>query len=136
MSTTQSSRWDKTGIVLSTICILHCLLMPVISAYLLVLGMNLGSDDLFHRLFLLVLAGAGLLAFLPGMRKHSDHRVLFLAGFGFAILAFMAFVGHDVVGHEREAFVNITGSVILIFAHIWNHILTRKSECCHHEKHD
>jgi len=127
-----TSRWDRTGIILSTICIIHCLFMPFLSAYLLVLGLGIGAEDLTHRIILLLLAGTGLLAFIPGMKKHRDKRVLALASIGFSVITFIAVAGHDILPGIWGSFVNVIGSLFLIGAHLWNHTLSKKSHCCNH----
>lgn len=126
--------WDKLGIIFSSICIVHCLAMPFLSAYLLILGMSLGSEELTHRILLLILAGIGLLAFIPGMQKHKNKKVLALATIGFIIITLIAFFG-SLLTKQWEILINMSGSILLIGAHWFNHTLTRKITCCDHKSH-
>lgn len=123
--------WDKTGIILSTICIIHCLFFPFISASLLVLGMSVG-EDFFHRALFFLLAGSGLLAFLPGLRKHKSLKVLLCALIGFSIITFVAFWGHSLLTSGWEIAINVLGSIFLILAHLFNHLKTKEAHCCGH----
>jgi MerC mercury resistance protein len=78
--------FDRLGILLSSLCILHCLAMPFATTYFSIAGMEFFTEDLPHRMLLLALAASGLFAFLPGIRRHRDWTVAFLALLGFALV--------------------------------------------------
>ncbi len=124
------SGWDRIGIILSGACIIHCMVFPLISASVLIAGVGLGTEDLTHRVLFLLLAATGLLAFIPGMRKHKDKRVLAVAGIGFIIISCVAVMGDTYFSHG--SLVNIIGSLFLISAHLWNHKLKQNDHCCDH----
>lgn len=133
---TPSGFFDRLGIILSSLCMLHCLAMPLVTTYVSVAGMEFFAEDLAHRVLLVLLAGTGLSAFIPGLRRHRDWTVGLLAALGFGLVAFGAFGVHELLGHEFELLVNLLGSAGLIGAHILN--FRRNNEChnkerCHHD---
>ncbi len=121
------------GISLSTLCIIHCLLTPVLSSLFLLWGISFGSHEFFHRFMLVVLALIGLLTFIPSI-FISKHRFRYLPIIPAALG--MAAIGHGALVeslHRYETILTLFGSFMLITAHIGNHLILKVKECCEHD---
>src|SRR5262249_60236071 len=67
---------DRIAITLSTICIVHCLAMPVLVAALPVLAITLGTDGHFHALMLWLVVPPSALGFSLGYKVHGKTAIV------------------------------------------------------------
>ena len=117
---------DRLGIFLSGLCLLHCALTPV--ALLLLPTMNLVFfREGFHVAIAFFIAGAALMAFVPGYRSHRDVQAFKWAAPGFLLIVAGAVWGTAVGGNWVESALSILGSAFLIQAHRINR---RLCACC------
>lgn len=112
-------RLDRMGIVLSGLCVVHCL-----AGLVLVSVLGLGGEALlapeWHRAGLALAIVVGGVAIGLGALRHGRLAPLAIAGVG---LGFM--VGALVVGHGvAEAALTVCGVAIVASAHILNLRLT------------
>lgn len=121
---------DGLALTLSTICLVHCLALPVTLTLLPTLGAGVLEHDDFHRLMLYVGLPTSLLALGIGCRRHRRLDVAVLGGTGLALLVFAVYAVHDWHG-ELELYVTVAGSLILATAHILNFRACRRSDCDH-----
>lgn len=135
--------FDLAGIAFSFLCVIHCLAFPFIMFFIPTYAMTYlqsgipGNDAIVHRiLFYLVFMSAGL-AFVPGYFYHKKLFPLCFSLLGITLVFFSAFFAHNMIGHEKEPYLSIVGSVFLIFAHLLNHNLShRYCNHCKGHKHD
>ena len=118
---------DRLGICLSALCVVHCLLTPVI---LLLLPSAqffhfFTTHETFHMLMLIVLPLLALFAFIPGFRLHGNKGVFLWAIPGIASIAVGALLFEG--NAWFEAGFSIAGSCMLIRAHLLNRVLC---SCC------
>lgn len=131
--------WDKLGISLSFLCLIHCLLLPVLSLLAPSLGHlthQHGGEDSFnytHLILAIFIWPAALLAFIPAYKHHKKKWVLILGFLGLIIITFSLIWGHDILGHNGETISSVIGSLILVFAHYQNYICNRCQSC--HDNH-
>ncbi len=138
-----ASEWrDRLGICLSILCLVHCLLTPLLLAMVPV-GAALGFwQHGFHHVFLMIVPIVALLAFVPGWRQHGDARIWYWGGFGILFLALGVAVA-EYFGHSAhteiewgplacELVFTLAGAACLIRAHLLNRELC---VCCKHGKH-
>ncbi len=118
---------DRLAVVLSGLCILHCLAIPVLLVSGQMLGGLVATDEHFHELLLIALLPVSALAFGYGYRRHQNRSVLYRGAFGMLIITLAATLAHDLTGAVTESLINIAGSVILIFAHRDNLRLARNA---------
>ncbi|HVK60147.1 MAG TPA: MerC domain-containing protein [Bdellovibrionales bacterium] len=117
---------DKLGICLSGLCLVHCLLTPVVLIALPSLTLvSFESHHIFHEVLLVILPIVALAAFIPGFRRHGDKRVFFWSVPALALMAVAVTVFHDAIW--IQAGLTITGSILLIKAHMLNRHLCA---CC------
>ena len=125
---------DNFGITVSTICAIHCLLLPAI--FIIAPYSFLASHE-FHVALIYFILPCGAVAFILGCRKHGDLKVAILGSLGLAcLIASMIF--HEIAhGHQHsEEFISIIvtviGSILLIISHLRNRKLCLQERyTCH-----
>jgi hypothetical protein len=123
--------WDGLGILVSSVCLVHCLAPALLAGTFVFMGGGGHSEHATtHAWFFVVAAATGLLAFLPGFRHHRSWKAPLLATAGFVSLGFGAFAAHDIVGHEGELVFTVLGGLLLLGAHVLNIIHCRRGHPC------
>ncbi len=122
-ASSQGGIFDHAAIALSGLCLVHCLLLPVIIALLPLL--NQVSATHFHAQMLLVVMPVSLFAFGLGFRRHRNHAIIAWGTAGIALLAFGGTVAHANYGAVADTMLTIAGSIVLATAHYFNNRLTR-----------
>lgn len=106
---------DATGIVLSSLCFLHCLAVPFIATG----ALTWVASEAIHIGFTIVLAGVVLLVAWPSYKQHRHAIVPTLLVSGLALLI-MAVLAEDVLGEYTETSLTGLGSIVLLLGHILN----------------
>lgn len=136
MNTSASARrytpvWDRAGIVLSALCLIHCLGAPLAILYLPALGLLLvPAEDGVHAVLAMVVPITALLAFVPGYRRHRNPRILYAASAGVSAIVFAAFLLPEDADAAAETLITALGGVLLIAAHLRNHAFCRRCPVC------
>ena len=115
---------DAAGLFTSTLCMVHCLAMPVLLA--LLPAMSWAEDGHVHEVLLGVAVVAALLSLGPGYLAHRRLAVPLLGGAGLACLAIAMFVVEPRLGHDAEAVLSVAGALLLFGAHVRNRICCRR----------
>lgn len=115
---------DKIALALSGLCLLHCLMLPLVVAVLPFLG-QFGNDH-FHAELLLFVIPLSVIALGVGYRRHRHAEVLVFGALGLIILAIGGTFVHDTYGEMADRAMTVTGSVILAFTHYQNFRLAKK----------
>ncbi len=116
------NRWDRVGIILSTTCIIHCLLTPIAIIAIPTLA-NLGaSEELVHLLFAIFAIPVAAISLWHGYRQHGGRQPIFYAISGISLL-WIAMELHE--PHWMESIVTGIGGILIITAHLLNHRLKR-----------
>jgi hypothetical protein len=127
----RSSSWDWVGQILSALCIVHCVALPLVLGLLPAAMAEVLHGEAVHRgLLVFVVCTAGA-AFWPGFRLHRRVSVLALAGVGLGLLGTGAFLfpeGRGGLFAAAETGLTLGGGVLLAFAHLRNRVLCRS--CC------
>ena len=125
---------DNLGITVSSVCAIHCLLLPAI--FLIAPYSFLASHE-FHEALIYFILPCALIAFVLGCRKHGDMKVAIMGSIGIILLA-SAVILHEALHSDRHSeslmsvLITVVGSVILIFSHLRNRKLcTKHSYECH-----
>jgi hypothetical protein len=117
---------DKSAIAISVICVLHCLLTPVLLVSVpLLAGASILQGEVLHVWLLCLIIPISAISIASGFLKHRDKGVLFFATGGIVFLIAALVLGHDL--HERlgEVMMTIFGSLLIASAHIRNLKLRR-----------
>ncbi|MBL6749815.1 MAG: MerC domain-containing protein [Nevskia sp.] len=128
-------RLDRLGIVLSGICIVHCLALPLLLAALPLVGGSVFGGHAFHEWLLVAVVPVSLVALGFGYRRHGDANVMRLGGAGLALLCFATY-GYRLVGlsEDWERAISIVGGLIHAAGHVLNFRRTRavhEAQCTH-----
>ena len=122
---------DAAAIVLSGVCMLHCLALPIALTILPIVNVTLLDETTFHLIMMVVILPISLIALTIGCRQHKDKLTLILGSVGLGILTITAIFGHDLLGLSGERIVTSTGGLILAAAHIQNYLCCRNDHCEH-----
>jgi uncharacterized membrane protein YfcA len=122
--------WDTIGIATSTLCVIHCMLLPVVLAFAPTLAHFLPGSETIHRALAYLLAVVGLVAFWAGYKIHRRKLVLLLLAIGILGVTVGAYADFLLPTHAWEIAITLTGSFFLIAAHSLNRTLCRSCRVC------
>ena len=122
---------DSAAVMLSGICMLHCLALPIVLTIAPIVNVTLLDETLFHQLMMLFILPVSLVALTVGCRQHKDKTTLVLGSAGLIILSFTALFGHSMFGLLGERLVTSLGGLVLAAAHIQNYRCCRQNDCNH-----
>ena len=120
---------DRVGVWASALCVVHCLLTPVLLSISTVFVHFLPSEERVHRSLAVLIASVGAIALVRGFRAHRRARVVYLMAGGLGCIFFAAFFGDRLPGHWAEVGVTMVGSFLMISAHRLNHTFCRDCVC-------
>ena len=126
---------DKSAIAVSLLCALHCVLLPAaVILYPTTLG-SLAEDETVHLFLLFLVIPISTIALLKGGKIHKSRKVPIIGFTGLLVLITAVILGHDVLGDLGEKLLTVLGSIIVVIAHIQNHLICQRTNCanCHNE---
>ena len=139
-TTLAPGRWDRIGVIVSSVCLVHCLLLPIIVATLPLWPLGESLHVWLHPVFALLLIPITLMAIRSGLRKHGQKAPGLLLGSGLLVILGAALWGHATPGFAAESMLTLAGSGLLISGHWRNWRADRCCEeatvCTAHEGHD
>lgn len=116
---------DALGIIASTLCLIHCLAMPLVVAFLPVLGLQFLEGHVAHQALAGFVVAFGLLAILPGYLKHHKPSVLLGLIVGLTFVLGATF-GYTIGLPESSELPLITvGNLVLVVSHLLNRRLCK-----------
>ncbi len=121
---------DNLGIWASVLCVVHCLVTPVLLSMSVVFARFMPGEEKTHRTLAVGIAALGAIALFYGFRTHRRRRVLAIMGLGLGFIFFGAFFGDRLPAHGYEVAVTMIGSVLMITAHRMNHTFCRDCRRC------
>ncbi len=121
---------DRLGIIASALCFVHCIVTPVVLSLSAVWAHYLPSEERFHRALAMLVAAIGCFAIITGYRKHRRLRVLLLMSTGLSFIFAGAYLGDRLPSHIAEIAVTLTGSSLMITAHLINHTFCKNCQRC------
>lgn len=113
-----SGLWDKAAVLLSGLCLVHCLALPVLVVFLPFLSEL--SDGHLHAQLLVFVIPVSVFAFAVGFRRHRNWTVIGAGVLGMAVLAIGGTYVHSHYGLAADRALTICGSIILAVAHFFN----------------
>jgi len=126
----KSTTIDKFAISLSAVCLVHCLLAPILMTLFPIFTLSaLAEDILFHQLMLWIVLPTSVVALLLGCRKHRKLSIAATGALGMAILIAVAFFGHDIFGVTIEKFATSIGGLVLALSHYLNYRACQMISC-------
>jgi hypothetical protein len=122
--------WDFLGTAASMLCVVHCVLTPVLLALSPTLATMLPGSTLVHRILIFFVVSLGLLAFISGYKKHRRSVVLLPMFAGIVFVAVGAFGDSYLRSAIAETLVTTTGSILLMIAHGLNRSFCHLCDKC------
>ena len=126
---------DNLGITISSVCAIHCLLLPAI--FIIAPYSFLASHE-FHEALIYFILPCAAVAFVLGCRKHGDLKVAIMGSLGIMLLA-SSILLHEIFHAEEHSeelitvLITIAGSVMLILSHLRNRKLCLQEDYACHE---
>jgi uncharacterized membrane protein len=77
---------DQIGVWTSILCVVHCLLTPVVLSLSAVSAHFLPSEEKTHRTLAVAIAALGAIALLKGYHRHRSWRALALMTVGLSFI--------------------------------------------------
>ncbi|MEZ5946697.1 MAG: MerC domain-containing protein [Hyphomonas sp.] len=114
---------DASAITLSGLCVVHCLALPVLAAFLPLAG-AWSEAEWIHKGFVAFALPLSGFAIIRGLSGPGWKVFVSLAVAGLCLLIAAAFVE---ALHEFETPITVTGALMLASAHIWR--WTRHTAC-------
>jgi hypothetical protein len=130
-ATRPAASWDGLGQVLSTLCIAHCLALPLVLGLLPAAAAEILEGEAVHQGLIAFVAFTAVVAFLPGYRVHRRGSVVGLAAVALILLVSAAFLLPEEGGgllEGAETSLTLGGGVLMAAAHWRNRALCRA--CC------
>jgi hypothetical protein len=121
------SRIDRLGAGVSSLCAIHCALMPFLAAILPLAGFRFLDDARFEWVMIALSITLASLGVRRGIHLHHDNRVWILFGAGAISLLASRVLAHGVF---QLAFA-VAGGLLFVFSHWINHRLGRSCGCHH-----
>jgi hypothetical protein len=114
------SKADRVGMILSALCVAHCLLLPVLILFLPMMARYYISHPLVHYTLALLVVPVGLYAFINGYLEHRRPVVLFVGLLGIVLVGFTPIAVHQFLLPVSESLLMVLGGLILVWAHWQN----------------
>jgi cytochrome c biogenesis factor len=118
--------WDKIGICASGICLIHCLLPPILLLFFPATKHLLHAGYYIHELLSVIIIASVALAVYPTCKRHGHKDIIVYAIIGVLLILTSIFL-HD-LPETWHTVLTMTGSVFLIWAHIKN-MKARHGKC-------
>ncbi|MFB1015695.1 MAG: hypothetical protein ACI9C0_000836 [Alteromonadaceae bacterium] len=117
---------DRLGITATSLCALHCILLPILLPALPLLGLSFLADHSWEHVFLIFTAMLGSVALFSGFKRyHRKMYPFYLLFVGVAIY----WIKHD-FSEEYEAYFIIIGASLIVAAHYINLKLCNSCRDC------
>ena len=113
-----STSWDKAAVILSGLCLVHCLALPVFVAVLPFVSEL--TDGHLHAQLLVLVIPVSVFAFTLGFRRHGSWPIVGFGVLGMAVLALGGTYVHSHYGIAADRAVTVAGSAVLAVAHFFN----------------
>lgn len=122
-------RYDGLGMTASSLCIAHCVLMPLAIGLLPAVGLSFLAGEEIHRFLVLGMMGIAALSFGLGYHIHHRKHVVGLMLAGLGLLAFAVFSE----GRLSEGWLTgltVVGGMAMVGAHWLNRSFCRSCAVC------
>lgn len=118
---------DRLGIWASSLCALHCLLLPILIPVLPYVSASFFADDWFEKTILSLSMIIGFWALLSGFYRY--HRQLY--PLYSLLLGGLIYWNKDMFGEAYEPFTIALGAILIVAAHVVNIRLCKSCDECH-----
>ena len=124
--------FDRIAIALSGTCVVHCIALPIVVAFIPLLDSvilhsgNALHEFWFHQFILLFILPISILALISGYRYHKKLIPILVSGAGLLVLTFTAIfvetlIEAHIIPHAGETWLTMFGGLIHALGHILNY---------------
>jgi hypothetical protein len=113
--TTRAAAIDASAVTLSGLCLIHCMAVPLLAAFLPVAGV-FADAEWVHKAFVAAALPVSGFAIVRSWKPGGGTGFALLASPGLTLLVSAAFAP---ALHELETPLTVTGALLLGSAHIW-----------------
>lgn len=114
---------DTLGIAASSLCLVHCLAMPLVVGILPIIGLKFLEGHQAHVTLAFFVLTFALLAIVPGYLRHRRGDILAMMLVGVGLVLYATFVARFTLGEAAELPIITIGNLILVFTHLRNRSL-------------
>jgi hypothetical protein len=111
--------WDKVGISVSSLCLLHCLATPLLLILFPAASFTWLENEIIHQVFAAMVITAAIMAISPHWKTFKRKDIIIQAFIGVLLILSAMFYFHD-FGALYEVLLTALGSLLLISAHYKN----------------
>jgi hypothetical protein len=116
---------DKLAIAFSMVCLIHCLVLPILLILLPPFsGLFALDDEMFHQWMLYAVLPISIAALMMGYLHHRSYKFFLVVSIGISLIIISTTLGHDLLGETGEVVLSILGSMIIAFGHFRNYQLS------------
>ena len=123
---------DRFSIGFSTLCLLHCLAVPVLVSVVPVFATFALADERFHLALVALVVPTSVIALCLGCRLHKSRRILICGFAGVFVLVVAAILGGQHLGEIGETVLTVLGASVVALAHWFNFRACRACDCEHY----
>ncbi len=106
---------DRVAVVLSGLCLLHCLALPVVIVSLPFVAQF--AETHWHTPMLLFAVPISTLAIVIGYRRHGNRQIVAAGALGLGLLIVGATIAHAHYGAMADRLLTVSGSLLLAAVH-------------------
>lgn len=121
-----NSKLDRLGVWLTSLCALHCLLLPILIPLAPLIASSFVAEAWFERVILSASILVGFAALFIGFHKY--HRQLY--PIYSLVLGALIYWNKHMFGEAYEPLIIAVGAFLIIAAHLANLRLCRKCKKC------
>ena len=123
---------DRFSIGFSTLCLLHCLAVPVLVSVVPVFATFALADERFHLALVALVVPTSVIAHCLGCWLHKSRRILICGFAGVFVLVVAAILGGQHLDEIGETVLTVLGASVVALAHWFNFRACRACDCEHH----
>lgn len=117
---------DRIGIAATSLCALHCILLPILLPALPLLGLSFLADHTWEHVFLIATAVLGTFALFSGFKRY--HRKLY--PFYLLYLGVAVYWMKHSFAEDFQAIFIVLGASLIVAAHFINMKLCNSCRQC------
>ena len=117
---------DKIGIAATSLCAIHCLLLPFLLPVLPMMGASFIAQESFEDSVLALTMGLGVIALYSGYKRYHNRLFPFL----FFAFGGLIYSQKDGFGVDIEPYLVMLGASLVVLAHVSNMKLCRRCTDC------
>ena len=124
---------DKIGIILTTTCLIHCIVVPLILPFLSLVGLSFFASEKFENYFIIGTLILASLSLVLGYVKHHKKWYPLITLFMAAVICLFA---HESADQQMKHVIISIGALLIISSHFLNLRLCKSCEsksCSHHK---